>query len=111
MKDAANLPKAQDCIFVMQSFFFETEVTMDTRIALLAVIVEDTSSVGALNALLHEYGEHIIGRMGLPYPKRGLNIVSVAVDAPQETISALSGRIGRLPGVSVKTAYAPVAQP
>ena len=74
----------------------------------MGIIVEDTDSVGQLNALLHEYGAYIIGRMGIPYREKGINIVSIAIDAPQDTISALSGRIGNLPGISVKTAYSNV---
>lgn len=81
---------------------------METRIALIAIIVEDLDSVEALNRLLHQYGEHIIGRMGLPYRKRGVSILSIAIDAPQDVISTLSGKIGKLSGVSVKTAYSNV---
>jgi len=75
------------------------------RIALISIIVEDMNSVESLNALLHEYAEHILGRMGLPCRERGISLISVAVDAPQDTISALSGKIGRLSGVSAKTVY------
>jgi len=75
----------------------------------MGIIVEDTDSVEALNALLHEYGNYIIGRMGIPYRDKGLNIVSVAIDAPQDIISALSGKIGKLAGVSVKTAYSNIS--
>lgn len=78
---------------------------MDTRIALVGIIVEEEASVEQLNRLLHEYGEYIVGRMGIPYRKKGVNIISVAVDAPQDIISALSGKIGRLDGISVKTVY------
>lgn len=78
---------------------------MQTRIALIAIIVEDMNSVEMLNGLLHEYGDCIIGRMGVPYRPKQVSIISVAVDAPQDTINALSGRIGRLPGVSAKTVY------
>ena len=74
----------------------------------MGIIVEDTDSVGQLNALLHEYGAYIIGRMGIPYREKGIHVVSIAIDAPQDTISALSGRIGNLPGISVKTAYSNV---
>ncbi len=81
---------------------------METRIALIAVIVENTESVNELNNILHEYGEYIIGRMGLPYRKCNVSILSVAVDAPQPVISTLSGKIGKLRGVSVKTAYSNV---
>ena len=78
---------------------------MDTRIALIGIIVEREASVEQFNRLLHEYGEYIVGRMGIPYRERGVNIISVAVDAPQDIISALSGKIGRLDGISVKTVY------
>ena len=78
---------------------------METRVAVLAIIVRDTASVPALNELLHQYGHYIIGRMGLPYRAKGVSIISVVLDAPQDVISALAGRIGRLPGVSAKTAY------
>lgn len=77
----------------------------DTRIAVAAIIVENKDAVTELNAILHEYGSIIIGRMGIPYPKKGLSIISVAVDAPNETISAMTGKLGRLSGVTVKTAY------
>ncbi len=79
---------------------------MDTRIALLAILVEDEASVEALNDILHQYRQHIIGRMGIPYREKQVSILSIAVDAPQDVISALSGKIGKLPGVSSKTAYA-----
>lgn len=78
---------------------------MDNRIALIGIIVENVESAETLNHLLHEYGVYIIGRMGVPYREKGLNIISVAIDAPQDMINALSGRIGRLDGVSVKTVY------
>ena len=71
----------------------------------MAVIVEISDSVEALNALLHEYGEFIIGRMGIPYKTKDINIISIALDAPQDTISALSGKIGKIDGISVKTVY------
>lgn len=81
---------------------------METRVAVMGIIVQDLQSVESLNAILHEYGEVIIGRMGIPYRQKNISIMSVAVDAPQDTISALAGKIGRLAGVSVKTAYAPM---
>ena len=80
---------------------------METRVAVLAIIVKESTSVAALNDLLHQYGAYIIGRMGVPYRQRGVNIISVALDAPQDIISALSGKLGRLPGVTAKTVYAP----
>lgn len=78
---------------------------METRVAVMSIIVENPGSVETLNGILHEYGEWIIGRMGIPYRKRKVSIISIALDAPQNTISALAGKIGKLPGVSVKTAY------
>lgn len=78
---------------------------METRVAVISMIVSDMNSVEALNALLHEYNEFIIGRMGIPYRDKNLNVICVALDAPQNTISALSGKLGRLKGISVKTAY------
>ena len=83
---------------------------MGTRVAVLAIIVRDSDSVSALNELLHQYGAYIIGRMGVPYPQRKVNIISVAMDAPEDVISALSGKIGRLPGITAKTAYAPAEE-
>ena len=77
---------------------------METRIAVMSIIVEVPESVEKLNALLHEYGQYIIGRMGIPYRQRNLSLISVALDAPQDVISALAGKIGGLPGVSAKTA-------
>ena len=78
---------------------------METRVAVMSIIVEAPDSVEPLNALLHEYGPYIIGRMGIPYREKGLSIISIAMDAPQDKISALSGKIGRLTGVSAKAAY------
>ena len=78
---------------------------METRVAIMAIIVEDPGCVEALNALLHEHGEYIIGRMGIPYKEKEINIISIALDAPQDVISALSGKIGRLDNVSVKIVY------
>ena len=78
---------------------------METRVALIGIIVENETSVAALNDLLHQYAPYIIGRMGVPYRVRGVNIISVALDAPQDAIAALSGKLGRLEGVSAKTQY------
>ena len=78
---------------------------METRVAVMSIIVENGDTIESLNSILHEYGEFIIGRMGIPYRKRSISIISIALDAPQNTISALSGKIGNLPGISVKTAY------
>ena len=81
---------------------------MDTRVAVMSIIVEDVSSAEKINAILHEYGEYIIGRMGLPYRQRKISIISIALDAPQNIISTIAGKIGGLNGVSVKTAYSGV---
>ncbi|MBE6726214.1 MAG: iron-only hydrogenase system regulator [Ruminococcaceae bacterium] len=81
---------------------------METRVAVMSIIVENPDSAEQINAVLHDYGIYIIGRMGIPYRKRGINIISIALDAPQDTISALSGKIGKLNGVSVKTAFSGV---
>ena len=80
---------------------------METRVAVMGIIVQDLQAAEQLNAILHEYGPYIIGRMGIPYRQKNISILSVAVDAPQDVISAVAGKIGRLSGVSVKTAYAP----
>ena len=81
---------------------------MDTRVAVISIIVENPVAIEELNHYLHEAGEYIIRRMGIPYREKGINIISIAIDAPQDTISALSGKIGRLNGVSTKTAYSNV---
>ena len=81
---------------------------MDTRVAVMSIIVENPDAVEKINAYLHEYGEYIIGRMGIPYRKRKVSIIAIALDAPQNTISSLAGKIGSLPGISVKTAYSSV---
>ena len=81
---------------------------MENRIAALSIIVEDSESVEALNAVLHEYASYILGRMGIPYRKRGINIISIVIDAPQNEIAALAGKLGNMSGVRVKTAYSGV---
>ena len=81
---------------------------METRVAVMSIIVEEADTVEILNSILHEYREYIIGRMGIPYKEKKISIISIAVDAPQNTISAMSGRIGKLSGVSVKTAFSGV---
>ena len=78
---------------------------MESRAAILAIIVENPDSVESLNGILHEYAQYIIGRMGIPYRKRNISIISIAIDAPHDTISALSEKIGKLNGVSVKAVY------
>ena len=88
--------------------YFFGGYSMSTRIAVMGIIVENTDSVETLNALLHEYGKYIIGRMGIPYKEKNVNIVSIAIDAPQDTIAALEGKVGNIAGISVKTAYSSV---
>lgn len=81
---------------------------MDSRVAVIGIIVEDLDMADRVNAILHDYSPYILGRMGIPYREKGVSIISLAVDAPQDIISTLSGRIGRLSGVSAKTAYSNV---
>ena len=81
---------------------------MNSRVALIGIVVEKAESVEALNRILHEYGSYIIGRMGIPYAKRNINIISIAVDAPSDIISALSGKLGRLDGISTTAVYSKV---
>ncbi len=78
---------------------------MDTRVALIGIIVSDTSSAGDINDLLHEYSDYIISRMGVPYRKKNISIISIVMDAPNDIINALSGKLGQLEGVSTKTIY------
>ena len=78
---------------------------METRVAILGIVVENTDSVAQLNDLLHEYSSYIIGRMGVPYKERGVSLISVMVDGPADKISALSGKIGQLSGVTSKAVY------
>ena len=76
---------------------------METRVAIIGILVENMNSVKILNDILHEYGNYIIGRLGLPYPKKNVNVITVVVDAPQDVIKALSGKIGKLDGITAKT--------
>ena len=80
---------------------------METRAAVIAIIAEDNKTSEQINAVLHEYSEFIIGRMGIPYHQKGIFIISVAIDAPQDKINTLAGKIGRIEGVTTKTVYAP----
>lgn len=83
---------------------------METKVALIGIVVENFDSVTKLNDILHTYGDFIIGRMGIPYKDRGVSIISVAVDATEDTISAMAGKIGKLPGISSKTVYAKMGE-
>ncbi len=76
---------------------------MSSRVGVISIIVEDSNAVEGLNALLHNYGKYIIGRMGVPYREKSISLISIAIDAPQDVISTLSGKIGNLKGVSAKT--------
>ena len=78
---------------------------MESRVALIGIVVENPDSVEKLNAILHKYSDYIIGRMGIPYREKGLNIINVVLDAPMDAVSALSGKLGRLPGVTAKAVY------
>lgn len=78
---------------------------MENRVALIGIIVSDRSAAEKMNAILHEYGDYIIGRMGVPYKKRGISVISVVIDAPADVVSALSGKLGALKDVSTKTVY------
>ena len=79
--------------------------SQDCRVTLVGIMVENTESVERINAILHEYGKYIIGRMGIPYHEKRINIISIVMDAPQSVVSALSGKLGMLPGVSSKCLY------
>ena len=84
-------------------YFIEEGEFMSSRVGVISIIVESGESVSELNTILHNFGEYIIGRMGIPYRQREISIISVAIDAPQDVISALSGKIGNLKGISAKT--------
>ncbi len=81
---------------------------METRVAVISIIVENQESVKDVNDLLHQFSEYIIGRMGIPYKEKGINIISVAMDAPQDAINALTGSLGKLSGITAKAAYSKV---
>ena len=83
---------------------------MQNRIALIGIVVNDEQSVEPLNKILHDYKDFIVGRMGIPYRDRGVNIISVVIDAPNDQISALTGRIGMLDGVTAKALYSKVEE-
>ncbi len=82
---------------------------MENRVALIGIIVSDRSAAEKMNAILHEYGDCIIGRMGVPYKERGISVISVVLDAPADVISALSGKLGALKDVSTKTVYTKIS--
>ena len=80
----------------------------ETRIAVIAIVVEDREQVNTMNEILHDYGKYIIGRMGIPYKQKHISVISIALDAPQNTIAALAGKLGNIQGISVKAAYSNV---
>lgn len=88
-----------------------TNTNIETRVALIGIIIENEQSINEINNILHEHSKYIIGRMGIPYREKKINIISIAIDAPHDIISAISGKIGRLDGVSTKTAYSNVITP
>ncbi|MHC1714124.1 MAG: TM1266 family iron-only hydrogenase system putative regulator [Acidaminococcaceae bacterium] len=78
---------------------------METRLALIGIVVENNESAKKINDVLHEYGEYIVGRMGIPYRKRNVSVISIVIDAPSDFISALAGKLGMIPDVNIKTVY------
>ena len=98
------MPRPFGAVFFMR----KGEINLDTRVAVISIIVENDSSTSEINEMLSNFSDYVVGRMGVPYKERCVRLISVAVDAPQDKISALSGRIGNLDGVSVKTAYASI---
>ena len=82
--------------------------SMQTKVAVISIVVSEAEKVEQINRLLHDSAEYIIGRMGIPYPEKGVNLISVAIDAPEDVINALSGKIGKLDGVTSKIAYSNV---
>ena len=84
---------------------------METRIALIGIVIENRESTKKLNDILHEYGEFIVGRMGIPYRKRNISVISLVIDAPSDTISALSGKLGMIPYINIKTVYSKLSAP
>lgn len=99
------IPQEYYCAF-RGAFFVEVySMENETRVATIAMIIEDAESSAQINALLHDYSRYIVGRMGIPYRDRGLNIINIVLDAPADVISALSGKLGRLKGVTTKAVY------
>lgn len=81
---------------------------METRVAIIGIILERKDNVDKLNSILYEYSNRIIGRMGMPYPKKAINIITIIIDAPQDEINTLSGKIGKLSGITSKVMYSNV---
>lgn len=95
-----------DGLFIVK----ERKMSMETRVALIGIVVENIDSAEKLNSLLHDYGQYIIGRMGVPYEKKGVSIISVALDAPQDAINALTGKLGMINGITAKTIYSKLGE-
>ena len=100
-----NLNIGSVCPVVCFGCYKEWRIRVEERVALIGIVVEKEESIGKLNEILHQYGKYIIGRMGIPYHKKSINVISIAIDAPSDIISALSGKLGMLPGVSAKAVY------
>ncbi|MBU5460816.1 TM1266 family iron-only hydrogenase system putative regulator [Anaerostipes sp. MSJ-23] len=83
---------------------------MESRIAIIGIIVEDIDASVEVNDILHDYGMYILGRMGIPYHEKGLNIISIAIDAPQDVINTLAGKLGKIKGISAKTTYSKISE-
>ena len=98
------------CLIGVGNFCFEEGESLETRVALLGIIIGSDTAVEKVNQVLHEYREDIVGRMGLPYPKQSVSIISIVLDAPQARISALSGKLGMIPNVTAKTVYSKMPQ-
>lgn len=81
---------------------------MESRIAIIGIIVEDSNASTTVNEILHDYGTYILGRMGIPYHEKGANIISIAIDAPQDIINTLAGKLGKVEGISAKTTYSKI---
>lgn len=81
---------------------------METRVAVISIIIEDIEAVEQLNSILHAYGQYIIGRMGIPYREKNINIIAIALDAPMDKINTLTGSLGRISGITAKANYSKV---
>lgn len=83
-------------------------ISVETRVAVISIVIEKSESVDSLNGILHKYGSYIIGRMGIPYREKSINLISIAIDAPQDIINTLTGSLGKLDGVTAKAAYSKI---
>ena len=92
-------------IYLLYIYLFMKGIIMNTRIALIGIIVEDMKSTDKLNSILHEYSQYMVGRMGIPYREKGVSIISIVIDASNDIISSLAGKLGMIEGINVKTMY------